>query len=236
MYSENSFGVCVPVNSSANEIIVGMARASALQNSGSDHEARMSSSLPKLGGTLLLTPNGLRCAMRAVGTQGGGVSSGQSQLCGDRVTMWLQACESCSEASGVCCADSKRSSAVIIGSVVGAAAALVLMAGLAGLVLWVRRRRREESVRNLGDLGALPGAVSLSASGVRARPRCGQHVCSPAINVAGVRQQDFCNSSLAALAVTVVIGLLPCDSAGFTPASCDLFLPLRELQQEVHRA
>lgn len=34
VYSENSYGVCVPLNSSANEVIFGMARASALQNSG----------------------------------------------------------------------------------------------------------------------------------------------------------------------------------------------------------
>ena len=46
MFSENSYGVCVPVNSSANEIIVGMARASALQNSGSNGKAK-ASPLPK---------------------------------------------------------------------------------------------------------------------------------------------------------------------------------------------
>ena len=34
VYSENSYGVCVPVNSSANEVIVGMARAAALSSSG----------------------------------------------------------------------------------------------------------------------------------------------------------------------------------------------------------
>ena len=34
VYSENSYGVCVPVNSSANEVIIGLTRASALQNSG----------------------------------------------------------------------------------------------------------------------------------------------------------------------------------------------------------
>ena len=39
VYSENSFGVCVPVNSSANEVIIGMARASALQNSGASGES-----------------------------------------------------------------------------------------------------------------------------------------------------------------------------------------------------
>lgn len=42
VFSENSYGVCVPVNSSANEIIVGMARASALQNSGSNGKAEAS--------------------------------------------------------------------------------------------------------------------------------------------------------------------------------------------------
>ena len=59
------------------------------------------------------------------------------------------------------CAGSSRSNAVIIGSVVGAAVALALLAGLVGLVFWVRRKRREESVRNLSDLGALPGTVSI---------------------------------------------------------------------------
>ena len=39
VYSENSYGVCVPVNSSANEVIIGMARASALQNSGASGKA-----------------------------------------------------------------------------------------------------------------------------------------------------------------------------------------------------
>ena len=34
VYSENSYGVCVPLNSSANEVIVGMARAAALSSSG----------------------------------------------------------------------------------------------------------------------------------------------------------------------------------------------------------
>lgn len=34
VYSENSYGVCVPTNSSANEVIVGMARAAALSSSG----------------------------------------------------------------------------------------------------------------------------------------------------------------------------------------------------------
>ena len=61
----------------------------------------------------------------------------------------------------VFCADSNRRNAVIIGSVVGAAVALALIAGMVGLVFWVRRKRREESVRNLSDLGALPGTVSI---------------------------------------------------------------------------
>ena len=34
VYSENSYGVCVPANSSANEVIIGMARAAALASSG----------------------------------------------------------------------------------------------------------------------------------------------------------------------------------------------------------
>ena len=34
VYSENSYGVCVPTNSSANEVIIGMARAAALSSSG----------------------------------------------------------------------------------------------------------------------------------------------------------------------------------------------------------
>ena len=33
-YTENSYGVCVPANSSANEVIIGMARAAALATSG----------------------------------------------------------------------------------------------------------------------------------------------------------------------------------------------------------
>ena len=53
VYSENSYGVCVPVNSSANEIIVGMARASAVQNSGSNGKANASSPPPDLHGSLL---------------------------------------------------------------------------------------------------------------------------------------------------------------------------------------
>ena len=42
VYSENSYGVCVPVNSSANEVIIGMARASALQNSGASGTSALS--------------------------------------------------------------------------------------------------------------------------------------------------------------------------------------------------
>ena len=34
VYSENAYGVCVPLNSSANEVIIGMARAAALSGSG----------------------------------------------------------------------------------------------------------------------------------------------------------------------------------------------------------
>ena len=74
------------------------------------------------------------------------------------------------------CAGSSRSNAVIIGSVVGAAVALALLAGLVGLVFWVRRKRREESVRNLSDLGALPGTVSIPVMCMRARPHC-CHIC-----------------------------------------------------------
>ena len=85
----------------------------------------------------------------------------------------LQACERCLEASCVRCAGSSRSNAVIIGSVVGAAAALALLAGLVGLVFWVQRKRREESVRNLSDLGALPGTVSIPLMWMCARP----HYC-----------------------------------------------------------
>ena len=68
------------------------------------------------------------------------------------------------------CAGSSRSNAVIIGSAVGAAVALALLAGRVGLVFWVRRKRREESVRNLSDLGALPGTVSIPSTWMRARP------------------------------------------------------------------
>lgn len=66
---------------------------------------------------------------------------------------------------------------MIIGSVVGAAAALALLAGLVGLVFWVRRKRREESVRNLSDLGALPGTVSIPILQMQARPHC-RHICT----------------------------------------------------------
>lgn len=78
MFSENSYGVCVPVNSSANEIIVGMARASALQNSGSNGKAK-ASPLPKNPGSLLLlTPESLRGSARLVRTQLGSSSSAKS--------------------------------------------------------------------------------------------------------------------------------------------------------------
>lgn len=36
VYSENSYGICVPVNSSANNVIIGMARATALASSGGE--------------------------------------------------------------------------------------------------------------------------------------------------------------------------------------------------------
>ena len=49
-----------------------------------------------------------------------------------------------------------RQTAVTIASVVGAILGAALIAGMVGLVFWVRRRRRQEALRNLSDLGALP--------------------------------------------------------------------------------
>lgn len=49
-----------------------------------------------------------------------------------------------------------RQTAVTIASVVGAVVGAVLIAGVLGLIFWVRRRRRQESIRDLSDLGALP--------------------------------------------------------------------------------
>ena len=105
---------------------------------------------------------------------------------------------------------------MIIGSVVGAAAALALLAGLVGLVFWVRRKRREESVRNLSDLGALPGTVSIPDSRMRARLHC-CHICMNQLLVTReLWLQIYCSSEFAALSVIVVAGLLPGHSAGFT--------------------
>lgn len=49
-----------------------------------------------------------------------------------------------------------RQTAVIIASAVGAILGAALIAGVIGLVFWVRRRRRQDSVCNLSNLGALP--------------------------------------------------------------------------------
>ena len=50
----------------------------------------------------------------------------------------------------------KRQTAITIASVVGAVACAALIAGVLGLIFWVRRRRSQESIRDLSDLGALP--------------------------------------------------------------------------------
>ena len=47
---------------------------------------------------------------------------------------------------------------------VGAILAAALVTGLAGLILWVRRKRRQDAVRDLGTLGALPNVSAESIS------------------------------------------------------------------------
>ncbi len=60
-----------------------------------------------------------------------------------------------------CGAGGDRRTAVIIASVVGAAVLALLFGGVIGLIFWVRRKRREEGVRDLSDLGALPQVGAL---------------------------------------------------------------------------
>ena len=75
MFSENSYGVCVPVNSSANEIIVGMARASALQNSGSNGKAEASYPHESSTASSCRLPESLRGSAYPVRTQHSSPSS-----------------------------------------------------------------------------------------------------------------------------------------------------------------
>ena len=65
---------------------------------------------------------------------------------------------SCGGSVRQCCnaGNGNRQTAVTIAAVVGAILAAALLAGLAGLVFWVRRRRRQDTVRDLSALGALP--------------------------------------------------------------------------------
>lgn len=59
-----------------------------------------------------------------------------------------------------------RQTAITIASVVGAVVGAALIVGVLGLIFWVRRRRRQESIRDLSDIGALPHVSDAPANAV----------------------------------------------------------------------